>query len=128
MSGEVVFATSFDEKNPPSNIFSDSKAMFWASTGVYPQEIIVVMNQAKPLSEALISGYSIKNISIESCENDSAVKFITQSEKKEVQFKENSIQEISLKFNNTSTVNRIIKIIISDGYGPFCSINKVNFK
>ena len=127
MSGEIIFATSFDEKHSPSNIFSSNNSDFWSSTGMYPQELVISFPQPKQISELNIVGYNIKSLLIESCENDSAVIFNPQSEIKNIPLNEGSLQEISCKFTSKGN-NKIVKINILDGHKLFCTINSINFK
>ena len=44
---EVIFASSYDEKNPPSNIFSSNKKEFFSSTGMLPQELCIQFEKEK---------------------------------------------------------------------------------
>ena len=125
---EVIFSTSYDDRHPPNNILNTNNSMFWASTGLYPQEIVLSLKEAKALSEFNIKGFNIKKLSIESCENDSAVKFTTQYESSNIPNSNSSLQNIKCTFNNTNTLNKIIKIIILEGYGNFCSISSTNVK
>lgn len=124
-SAEVVFSTSFDDKYPPNNALSSNNSMFWSTTGLYPQEVVLSLPQAKSISEVVIVGYNIKKISIESCENDSAVKFNSQSEVSNIP--QQGLQSIQCKFNSKSA-NKIVKVIIQEGYGNFCTINSINIK
>lgn len=127
MSLDVIFSTSFDEKNPPTNVLSSNKSSFWSTTGIYPQEIVLAFSTPKSSSEMTIVGYNIKKLLVESCENDSAVKYVTQCELSDIQLKENKLQEIQCVFSN-KTANKLIKITISEGYGDFSIINTINFK
>lgn len=124
---EVIFSTSFDEKHHPSNIFSSSKNIFWSSTGIYPQELVIVFPQAKPISEMQIVGFNIKHILIEGCENDSAVKYNKFCEKKDISCNDTNLQDITCSFNSSGPC-KILKLIILEGYHEFCTVNCVNFK
>ncbi len=126
MSAEVIFSTSYDDKYPPHNILSSSNSMFWVSTGLYPQEIVLNLPLQKVINEIQISCIGIKKLSIEACENDSAVKFTVQSEQANIPNK-NSVQDINCKFNSKST-SKIIKIVIHEGHGFFSCINNVSIK
>ena len=126
MSAEVIFSTSYDDKYPPNNILDSSNSIFWTSTGLYPQEIVLSMPQSKVINEIIIKGVNIKKVSIETCENDSAVKFTSQCDLSNIQEKK-SIQEIQCKFLN-KTSSKIVKIIIYEGYNFFCCINSINIK
>ena len=70
---EVIFSSSYDEKNPPENIFDLSKKKFFSSTGMYPQEICVQFEPIKVVNNVNITSYGIKKIAIHTCENDSAL-------------------------------------------------------
>ena len=48
---EVIFASSYDEKNPPSNIFSSNKKEFFSSTGMFPQELCIQFETEKIVKE-----------------------------------------------------------------------------
>ena len=126
MSIEVIFSTSYDDKYPPNSILNSSNSMFWTSTGLYPQEIVLNLPSGKVINELSLQGYNIKKLSIETCENDSAVKFITQCEIDNITQK-SGFQDIQCKFLSQVS-NKIIKIIIQEGYGFFCCINSINIK
>lgn len=125
---DVIFSTSYDDKYPPSNVLNSNNSMFWTSTGLYPQELVVSLRQPKPLRELEIISNNIKKLSIETCENDTAVKFITQFEKDNISKSEGSLQTTKCAFSDTSYLNKIIKIIIVEGYSKFCSINSIKIK
>lgn len=126
MSAEVIFSTSYDDKYPPHNILDSSNSIFWTSTGLYPQEIVLSLSQARVINEIIIKGINIKKISIESCENDSAVKFTSQCDLSNIPEKKN-IQEIQCKFSNKIST-KIVKIIIYEGHSFFCCINSISIK
>ena len=81
---EVIFSSSYDDRNPPTNIFTSNKNEFFSSTGMFPQEITIQFNTVKNLSKINLVSYGIKKIKIETCENDTVVKFKTQAEQKDV--------------------------------------------
>lgn len=126
MSIEVIFCTSYDDKYPPNSILNSSNSMFWTSTGLYPQEIVLNLNSGKVINELTLQGYNIKKLSIETCENDSAVKFISQCEIENITQK-SGFQDIQCKFLSKVS-NKIIKIMIQEGHGFFCCINSINIK
>ena len=126
MSAEVIFSTSYDDKYPPQNMLSSGYSMFWTSTGLYPQEIVLSLPLQKVVNEIQVSCIGIKKLSIESCENDSAVKFIVQSEIENIPNR-SSVQDINCKFSSKS-MSKIIKIVIHEGYGFFSCINTISIK
>lgn len=124
---EILFSSSFDEKNPPNNIFSSSTSQFWSSTGLYPQELDISLNSVKTLSEIQIIGYNIKSLMIEICENDSAAIFKLQYEQNNIPQKDKSLQTINCQLNSKAT-SKIIKLTILEGHKDFCTIHNVSFK
>ena len=44
---EILFSSSYDEKNSPENILSPSKNKFFSSTGMFPQEICIQFDSVK---------------------------------------------------------------------------------
>jgi heat shock protein beta-11 len=124
---EVIFASSYDDKHGIENILNPDKKQFWSSTGLYPQELFIQLQQEKTLSSVSITSYGIKKILIESCENDSAVNFVKQGEVADVPNKEGKLQEFSVECKAGKPV-KILKICVLDGYEDFCSIHNVGFK
>ena len=48
---EVKCATSFDERFDPKNVLEARNKSFWMTTGLYPQEILLQLEQPKVFSE-----------------------------------------------------------------------------
>ena len=123
---EVIFSSSYDDRNPPTNIFTSNKNEFFSSTGMFPQEITIQFNTVKNLSKINLVSYGIKKIKIETCENDAVVKFTKQAEQSEVP-KSNSIQNISLALTKNPKV-KVLKIIVLEGYEDFFTIHSANIQ
>ena len=117
---EVIFSSSYDEKNPPENIFDNSKKTFFSSTGMFPQEINIQFEPFKIVNSVSLSGYGIKKVAVHTCENDSAVKFIKQAE----QNVSNSqgLQSIKLDLKKSPRV-KVLKLEILEGYEDFFTIH-----
>jgi len=123
---EVIFSSSYDDRNPPTNIFTSNKNEFFSSTGMFPQEITIQFNTVKNLSKINLVSYGIKKIKIETCENDAVVKFTKQAEQSEVP-NPNSIQNISLALTKNPKV-KVLKIIVLEGYEDFFTIHSANIQ
>jgi len=121
---DVIFASSFDDRHPPQNILNNNKE-FWSTTGLYPQELILNLDTATNINSVNISSYGIKKISIESCENDSAINFIKQAEIFDVPFRDGKIQSFFLTFSGNKKMSKLIRIIIEEGYDDFCSLYNI---
>ena len=117
---EVIFSSSYDEKNPPENIFDNSKKTFFSSTGMFPQEINIQFEPFKIVNSVSLSGYGIKKVAVHTCENDSAVKFVKQAE----QNVSNSqgLQSIKLDLKKSPRV-KVLKLEILEGYEDFFTIH-----
>ena len=119
---EVIFSSSYDEKNPPENIFDTStKKTFFSSTGMFPQEICVQFYPFKIVNNVSLTSYGIKKIAIHTCENDSAVNFIKQCEKSNIP-NSGGLQSIKLDLKKSPRV-KVLKIEVLEGYEDFFSIH-----
>lgn len=120
---EVIFASSYDERNPPSNIFSNNNKEFFASTGMFPQELCIQFETERIVKAINISSYGIKRIEIQTCENDSVVSFTKQAEQSEVPMG-SSLQNISLNLTQSPRV-KVLKVVIVEGYEDFFTVHNV---
>ncbi len=118
---EVIFASSYDEKNPPENIFDTNKKKFFSSTGMFPQEICVQFEPFKIISNVSLTGYGIKKIAIHTCENDSAVAFVKQAEQSNIP-NSSGLQNIKLDLKKNPRV-KVMKIEVLEGYEDFFTIH-----
>ena len=118
---EIIFASSYDEKHPPENIFDNNKKTFFSSTGMFPQEICIQFEPFKIVNNVSITGSGIKKIAIHTCENDSAVNFIKQAEQKNVP-NSGGLQSLKLDLKKSPRV-KVMKIEVIEGYDDFFSIH-----
>ena len=123
---EIIFSSSYDEKNPPENIFDQSNKKCFTSTGMFPQEICIQFDNPKPISTVGITSYGIKKVSIQTCENDSVVNFKKQAEQKDIS-NTSGLQKIKLKLEKSPTV-KVLKIEVLEGHEDFFSIHNVDIQ
>ena len=123
---EILFSSSYDEKNPPENILSHNKDKFFSSTGMFPQEICIQFDSVKPVNSVGISSYGIKKLSVQTCENDSVVNFKNQVEKDKIENNQ-GMQRINLNLNKKPKV-KVLKIEVLEGYEDFFSIHSVDIQ
>ncbi len=64
----IVMATSNDPSNPAQNILDGSDQTFWASTGLFPQEIIISLPAKVPVERFTLSARNAKNVTVQRCE------------------------------------------------------------
>ena len=123
---EIIFSSSYDEKNPPENIFDNSNKKFFTSTGMFPQEICIQFDNPRTIKTVGIVSYGIKKISIQTCENDSVVNFKKQAEQNEIP-NGSGLQKIKLSLVKNPTV-KVLKIEVLEGYEDFFSIHNVDIQ
>ena len=121
---EVIFASSYDEKNPPENVLDTTKKKFFASTGMFPQEICIQYEPFKIVNNVSITSYGIKKVVIYTCENDSMVNFIKQAEKNNIPESNNSLQSIKLDLKKSPRV-KVLKVEILEGYEDFFTVHNI---
>ena len=121
---EIIFSSSYDEKNPPENIFGNNNKKFFTSTGMFPQEICIQFSNPKTVSSVGITSYGIKKVCIQTCENDSVVNFKKQADQSEIP-NGGGLQKIKLNLVKNPTV-RVLKIEVLEGYEDFFSIHNVD--
>ena len=121
---EIIFSSSYDEKNPPENILNPSKDKFFTSTGMFPQEICIQFDTVKPVKSVGVISHGIKKISIQTCENDSVVNFKTQAEQNEIP-NDSGLQKIKLNLVKSPNA-KVLKIEVLEGYEDFFSIHSVD--
>lgn len=119
---EVIFSSSYDEKHDPNNIFTSNKKQFFASTGMFPQEICVQFSSEKNIKSVSICSYGIKRVQIQTCENEAAMQFETQAEQSELPG--GKMQNISLNLQKCPRV-KVMKIIVLEGYEDFFTIHSL---
>ena len=123
---EIIFSSSYDEKHPPENIFDVSKQKFFASTGMFPQEICIQFDNLKMINSIGLSSYGIKKISIQTCENDSVVNFKVQAEQNEIP-NSGGLQKIKLNLTKNPKV-KVLKLEVLEGYEDFFTIHNIDIQ
>ena len=119
---EVIFSSSYDEKKPTRKCIWSIKKIFFASTGMFTQEIWIQFGQVKIVNGVNLTGYGIKKIVVNTCENDSA-HFTIQSEQSKVP-NSNGLQIIKLKLKKNPKT-RVLKIELLEGYEDFFTFRNV---
>lgn len=125
---DVLFASSYDEKYTPLNVLNKDNKLFWVSSGMFPQELILSLDQEKTISSLNVVGYAIKKLVVETCENENSITSVyRQAELNEIAFKDGKIQDFNVDFTAKKPV-KLIKFIILEGYDDFCSVNSITMK
>lgn len=121
---EVLFSSCYDDKYPPTAILN-SKKEFWTTTGLFPQEMILQLDNARVIKSISISSYALKKIVIETSESESATNFVKQAEMVDIPYQEGKLQDFFLNFSSP-TKAKLLKIKVEEGFEDFVSIISAN--
>ncbi|CAJ1338708.1 unnamed protein product [Effrenium voratum] len=122
VGGKVVMVSSLDDNNPADNIIDGREDTYWISTGLYPQEVLLALNQRSMVSSVKISSTSIKGIRIESCAEDDPVNFKTLAEE-EMEDSSGRLQIREMPCQGVEPV-AYIKLVILSGWHDFCTVHR----
>nr|CCA14262.1 conserved hypothetical protein [Albugo laibachii Nc14] len=119
----INLATSFDPTHPPSGILDGGHATKWATTGSFPQEVIIQFGSSSSISRIKTWTRNVKQVAIEICSGSIPTKWDQLLDKK---LNEN---EGNVQVENEQVVARevtYLKIRIISGWSDFASVNRVS--
>merc|ERR1712003_391176 len=114
----ITFATSHDQHYPPESCIDGEPTTFWATTGLYPQEIILTFGAPVEIDHCVLSCSGVKDFALEKSDR-SATKFEELS-RQTIEDPENGTTTI--KLNDNEVTARHLKLKILSGHGPFCML------
>ena len=120
--GSVVLTTASDDNYPGENIVDGKESTFWMTTGLYPHEFIISLEERQQISKVKLWSSHVRKLTVEKCESSSCDRFEKVFEV-ELQDKPNRLQTESQQCNFKA---KFVKFIIGSGWDDFCSINKVS--
>ena len=71
----VVMATCSDERHPPEHALDEDDATFWVTTGLYPQEMVVRLDQAQEVNRLRTRTTNVRKLALECCDGPTPEKF-----------------------------------------------------
>ena len=71
----VVMATCSDERHPPEHALDEDDATFWVTTGLYPQEMVVRLDQAREVNRLRTRTTNVRKLALECCDGPTPEKF-----------------------------------------------------
>jgi heat shock protein beta-11 len=116
-------ATSWDSSHPPDNVLDGDERTFWATTGMFPQEIVVTLGAVSDVSQVRIVSVGLRRISIHSCATEQPGSYETVVPEKEIADQGAGRQSDTVKTNMRGV--RHVKIIIHAGWGHFAAISSI---
>ena len=70
---KVLAATCNDPRHPPSNILNGDNSQFWSTTGLYPQEFILALDDASEVSRLKTFTTNVRHLVVERCEGSNPI-------------------------------------------------------
>ncbi|CAD5123519.1 DgyrCDS11858 [Dimorphilus gyrociliatus] len=119
---QVSLASSSDEKHQPDCIIDGSPNSFWASTGLFPQELVVSFQGLMSVSSIKIDCSSVKHFRIERSVSNDPIDFEPLHER-ELDNANDLIQTEDLPVSSGSAKH--IKFIFDSGYDHFISVHNI---
>ncbi|KAF0686334.1 Aste57867_21836 [Aphanomyces stellatus] len=120
---QVTAATSYDPRFPPANILDGETSTKWATTGAYPQEIIVQLATSSVVSKIKTWSTNAKHLVVEVCSGPTPSKW---DRIVDAQIGEN---DGNLQIETQSVTREdatFVKFKIMSGYHDFIALHRVS--
>uniref|UniRef100_A0A7S0USI0 F5/8 type C domain-containing protein n=1 Tax=Polytomella parva TaxID=51329 RepID=A0A7S0USI0_9CHLO len=120
--GQIVMASCGDERFPPDNILDGKDDTFWMTTGMFPQDFIIKLENLVKISKITTLSFSIKRICVEKSEQENAASF-------EKVFETDLTARGDRMQTEVHQVNikaRFLRFSILSGHGEFATVNRVS--
>ena len=118
----VVMATCSDERHPPEHALDEDDATFWVTTGLYPQEMVVRLDQAREVNRLRTRTTNVRKLALECCDGPTPEKFRPVFEV-ELPEKDGRPQTETHQFSAKGAT--FLKLTIASGWGHFASVHRV---
>lgn len=124
--------TSLDESYPGENAIDPDERLFWISTGLYPQEILLALGRpAQTLVSVRIVCTHVRSFLIEGCDEETPVNFKTLF-KAELEDRQGRMQAKELRADPVEPglapprPMGFIKMVILSGWSDFVSLHLIH--
>jgi heat shock protein beta-11 len=114
----VAYATAFDHNHPPTNVLDPSDT-FWATTGLYPHEIVLRFKNPAQIARITTTTGKVRSMAVYAAPNSEFTDWV-EIDATNLAAQPLSQQEIhQLNYAHTSYG---VKIVVTKGWGPFAAI------
>lgn len=123
----VTSATCADPRHPPAAVIDGSESTFWATTGLFPQEIVVTLPAGARLSQIKLLARAVRRVRVEVCDKHLPVAFQTATEADVApgdEAKDHQFEVLQLG----GVRARHVKIVLLAGHHDFCALHKVELE
>ncbi|OQR76137.1 heat shock protein beta-11-like [Tropilaelaps mercedesae] len=115
---DVTMVSSYDSSHPSENISNGAGAVFWTTTGTYPQCLVVTLKQTNHIKNLELFSCNVKELRIEATAESEPKAFeeITQQEIPAGNLQKTTVSDINGDFCH-------LRISILSGHEHFASIH-----
>lgn len=121
VEAKVVYASSHDPSFPPAAILDGRPDTFWASTGLYPQVVVVTLPGVTSVDSLSILAYNVRRVVVARSVKSLPTDFEDVVEKE--------LPQVDGKLQNSLLSEQVtaahLRLTITEGHGHFCSLHKV---
>ncbi|XP_064386035.1 intraflagellar transport protein 25 homolog [Halichondria panicea] len=116
----VALSSSNDDRHPPECISDRNPDTYWATTGLFPQEVVITLPSLTNLTGVTIKSTNVRKLSLERSKENGPTEFHPITDK-ELESKEGHLQveEFRLK---SPVETKHLKLILQEGYGHFAFV------
>lgn len=118
----VSMATCCDDTHPPECVIDGKEDTFWATTGLFPQEIVISLKHQQRLSRVVFVSSGVQKLVVERAVDVQPIKF--------EKLYDTNLSHIA---GHLQTENKVIsfeakhvKFILSSGWEDFATVRKIS--
>ncbi|KAG7153409.1 Intraflagellar transport protein 25-like [Homarus americanus] len=123
VDAKVIYASSQDPTFPPSAMLDGRPDTFWATSGLYPQMVVVTLPGITSVDALTILAYNVRRVSVARSIKTQPTDFEEVTER-ELPHDEGKLQSSVLSSEQITAAH--LRITIIEGHGHFCSVHKVS--
>ncbi len=116
---QLMLATSYDERFPPSEMLEPNMKSYFLSTGMYPQELILnfANDSAANITKMNLVCHGVKKLRVERCVEKYATVFEAMVDCELQMPQEGQLQRETYQINKTTVGQgvRFLKVILGEG-------------
>lgn len=134
LKADPILSTSYDDRCPPEGAFDSNSKKFFATTGMFPQEVLVAFPDypnGVNLARVLLISTGIKKLKIMRCAEHVAANFEALVECDiSAPAREGELQreQFAVSKGAAGSGIRFVKFVIEGAYAPFVTLRSVVFE
>ncbi|CAE8616548.1 unnamed protein product, partial [Polarella glacialis] len=122
----VLFASSADPAHPAENLLSSENSRYWISTGLFPQEVLLLLDQPVRVTGVRLFSTQLRAVRLEGCREEGLFSATTLAEAELEEESQGQLQSCELPCRSEEAAPAgCVKIVISSGWSDFCSLHRV---